>query len=128
MAKKKSTKIFVLDTSVILHDHQSFYNFEENYIAIPITVLEELDNFKKGADTKNFAAREFIRNIDKLSEGKNIETWHPIPKTKGKFQVTFYSNDLEVDAEKIFLEQKADHRILNTVLHLKKQEKDLLDN
>ncbi len=124
MAKKKNIKIFVLDTSVILHDHQSFYNFEENYIAIPITVLEELDNFKKGADTKNFAAREFIRNIDKLSEGKNIEIWHPIPKTNGKFQVTFYSSDLEVDAEKIFLEQKADHRILNTVLHLKKQEKD----
>ena len=49
MAKrKKIKKIFVLDTSVILHDHDSIKSFEEHDVAIPITVLEELDNFKKG--------------------------------------------------------------------------------
>ena len=48
MAKnKKLNKIFVLDTSVILHDHNSLNCFEENDVAIPITVLEELDNFKR---------------------------------------------------------------------------------
>ena len=49
MAKKikKTKKIFVLDTSVILHDHNVLDCFEENDIAIPITVLEELDNFKR---------------------------------------------------------------------------------
>ena len=53
MAKKskKPKKIFVLDTSVILHDHNVLDCFEENDIAIPITVLEELDNFKRGNDT-----------------------------------------------------------------------------
>ena len=58
---KKLKKIFVLDTSVILHSHDSIMNFEENDIGIPITVLEELDEMKKGNDTKNFEAREFNR-------------------------------------------------------------------
>lgn len=40
-------KLFVLDTNVILHDAGCLFNFEENDIAIPITVLEELDRFKK---------------------------------------------------------------------------------
>ena len=45
-SKEKSVKIFVLDTSVILYDHNAIYNFEEYDVAIPITVLEELDDFK----------------------------------------------------------------------------------
>ena len=36
MAKKK--KIFVLDTSVLLHDHQAITSFGDNDVAIPITV------------------------------------------------------------------------------------------
>ena len=53
MAKKKKVrKIFVLDTSVILHDHNSIKCFDEHDIAIPITVLEELDNFKGGTTLK----------------------------------------------------------------------------
>ena len=47
----KSNKIFVIDTSVILYDHNSIYNFEDNDIVIPIAVFEELDNFKKGNDS-----------------------------------------------------------------------------
>ena len=46
----KKKKIYVLDTSVILHSHDSIMNFEENDIGIPITVLEELDHMKKGND------------------------------------------------------------------------------
>ena len=40
-------KLFVLDTNVILHDSGCIRNFEENDVAIPITVLEELDQFKR---------------------------------------------------------------------------------
>jgi hypothetical protein len=61
MPKKKALpklrKIFVLDTSVILHDHQAVNQFDEHDVAIPISVLEELDAFKKGNDTNNFEAR-----------------------------------------------------------------------
>src|SRR5690606_39193948 len=55
---KSEKKIFVLDTSVILYAHNSIMNFAEHDVVIPITVLEELDQFKKGNDTRNFEARE----------------------------------------------------------------------
>jgi PhoH-like ATPase len=45
-------KIFVLDTSVLLFDHSAMDHFEDNDVVIPITVLEELDNFKIGNETK----------------------------------------------------------------------------
>ena len=54
-------KIFVLDTSVILYDFNALQNFQEHDVAIPITVLEELDQFKKGNSVLNLQAREFIR-------------------------------------------------------------------
>ncbi|MCD4679554.1 MAG: hypothetical protein K8S00_04125 [Bacteroidales bacterium] len=75
MAKKekKQKKIFVLDTSVILYNHNSINSFDDNDVAIPITVLEELDNFKKGNDNKNFEAREFIRILDKLSGNSSLQ-------------------------------------------------------
>jgi PhoH-like ATPase len=73
MAKKQ--QIFVLDTSVLLHDHQAITNFVKNDVAIPITVLEELDKFKIGNDTKNFSAREVIRFIDKLSGNSSLQEW-----------------------------------------------------
>ena len=60
-------KLFVLDTNVILHDSGCIRNFEENDIAIPITVLEELDQFKRGNEDIHFQAREFLRRIDVLT-------------------------------------------------------------
>ena len=118
MATKKATerKIFVLDTSVILYDHKCINNFQEHDVAIPITVLEELDNFKKGNDTINFEAREFIRFLDKLSGQYTLSDWIPINgRGRGKFKVQFNERP-DVDAEKVFVERKADHRILNAAL------------
>jgi PhoH-like ATPase len=121
---KKEKKIFVLDTSVIIYEHNSILNFDEHDVGIPITVLEELDNFKKGNDTKNFEAREFIRLIDKLAKGQMLHQWNPMNgKTKGKFKVLMGTNSA-IDANKIFNEEKPDHRILNSALQLQKEEKD----
>ena len=64
--KKKSTKIFILDTNVILHDHTCIYKFEDNDIVLPIVVLEELDKFKRGNDLINYQAREFVRLLDEI--------------------------------------------------------------
>ncbi|HOY39163.1 MAG TPA: PIN domain-containing protein, partial [Bacteroidales bacterium] len=64
---KNTTKIFVLDTNVLLHDHECLFKFQENDIIIPIVVLEELDHFKRGNDLINFHAREFTRVLDELS-------------------------------------------------------------
>ena len=126
MAKKpkKSKKIFVLDTSVILHDHNVLDCFEENDIAIPITVLEELDNFKRGNDTKNYEAREFIRILDRLSNAYTLQDWIPINgEEKGKFKIILENDTNEADAVKIF-GNKNDHHILNAALSLKNTAKD----
>ncbi|MCB0487274.1 MAG: PhoH family protein [Cyclobacteriaceae bacterium] len=127
MAKsKKENKIFILDTSVIIYEHNSILNFDEHDIGIPITVLEELDNFKKGNDTKNFEAREFIRLIDKLAKGQMLHNWNPLNgKGKGKFKVLMDTgSNGTIDANKVFNEDKADHRILNSALLLQKEQKD----
>ncbi len=115
---EKDKKIFVLDTSVIIYDHMAAKSFKEHDVVIPITVLEELDNFKKGNDTKNFAAREFTRYIDKISDGNTLQDWIPINgKGHGNIKIEMHQ-DSKIDAEKVFGERKADHRILNTALYL----------
>jgi PhoH-like ATPase len=117
-------KIFVLDTSVIIYDHTAIKSFKEHDVVIPITVLEELDNFKKGNDTKNFAAREFSRYIDKVSINKSLQDWVNINgKGHGKFKIEMHQH-ASIDAEKVFGERKADHRILNSALYLSEQYPD----
>ncbi|MEM0940013.1 MAG: PhoH family protein [Bacteroidota bacterium] len=122
MAKSSQKKIFVLDTSVILFSHDSILNFAEHDVGIPITVLEELDQFKKGNDTKNFEAREFIRLLDKLAKDQNLNEWITLNgRAKGNFKVIMDS-DSTLDATKIFADNKNDHRILNAALTVKEQE------
>ena len=65
-------KIFVLDTSVILYDHDAINNFQEHDVAVPVLVLEELDNFKSGNETRNFEARNFLRLVDQASKSNLI--------------------------------------------------------
>ncbi len=121
---KKLKKIFVLDTSVILHSHDSIMNFEENDIGIPITVLEELDEMKKGNDTKNFEAREFIRLIDKLSKHEMLDKWISLNgKNKGNFKVLV---DKKNDINNVFNDEINDHKILNSAVQLQKEEKNKL--
>jgi len=118
-AKKiKQKKIFVLDTSVILYNHNSIYSFDDNDVAIPITVLEELDNFKKGNDTKNFEAREFIREMDRLSGNFNLTEWLPMGGKLGNFKVVMNGKGKHLDAVRILGEDKGDHRIINSALAL----------
>lgn len=119
----ENRKIFILDTSVILHDHQAVNQFEEHDVAIPISVLEELDSFKKGNDTINFEARQFIRFIDKLSEGNSLNQWIQLSSERpSQFTVIMEeSGTIEQNAVKIFGDRKADHLILNAALHVKQQ-------
>ncbi|MBS4056373.1 MAG: PhoH family protein [Bacteroidetes bacterium] len=116
--KTKPDKIFVLDTSVILYNHNAINTFEDNDVAIPITVFEELDNFKKGNDTKNFEAREFIRFMDKISGKTTMKTWRRLNgPTKGRFKVLMNEKS-KTDARSVFGGDKPDHRILNAALKL----------
>jgi len=123
MAVKNKKRIYVLDTSVIIYDHEAMNHFEEHDVAIPITVLEELDNFKKGNDTKNFAARAFSRVVDELSKDFSLQAWIPLKKgsTKGNFKVLMNDQN-ELDAERVFGVQKNDHKILNAAMALQRIE------
>ncbi len=115
-------KIFVLDTSVILYDHDAFQNFQEHDVAIPIQVLEELDNFKAGNDTRNYEARSFIRVMDNISKNALLNEWIPLKgKGRGSFKVVMDDIPAKVNAEDIFGEGKFDHRILNAALSLQEQ-------
>ena len=125
--KKKQNKIFVLDTSVILFDHNSIHNFEDNDVAIPITVLEELDNFKKGSDTKNFEAREFIRTLDRLSESHLLQEWNQLNgPDKGKFKVIMEDQQGQTEADIILGGNKNDHKILNAAINLAEENPESL--
>ncbi|MDD4847524.1 MAG: PhoH family protein [Bacteroidales bacterium] len=115
---KGQPKIFVFDTSVILHDHNAVFSFDDNDIVIPITVLEELDNFKKGNDTKNFECREFIRIMDRLSQKSSLQKWTPIgEQVTGRIKVILNESSKK-DATKIFGSNKNDHWILNAALRI----------
>ncbi|MFD0941297.1 PhoH family protein [Pedobacter boryungensis] len=123
MAKKELTKkIFVLDTSVILYDHNAINNFQEHDVAVPVLVLEELDNFKSGNDTRNFEARSFIRLIDQASKNHLINKWISLTKiSQGKFKIILDESPKKINAEKLFGEGKFDNRILNSALVLKEE-------
>jgi PhoH-like ATPase len=117
-----TAKIFVLDTSVLLHDHDSITSFADNDIAIPITVLEELDKFKLGNDTKNFSAREVIRFIDRLSANENLQDWIDLGNGLGRFKILLEHSPAALDAQRIYSSDKNDHKIINAALALKEHE------
>ncbi|MBL7898823.1 MAG: PhoH family protein, partial [Crocinitomicaceae bacterium] len=108
---------------VLLFDHQSVQNFKDHDVAIPITVLEELDRFKIGNDTKNFQAREIIRYLDKLSGHHNMDQWLSLGSKRGRLKIVMSNLVNGRNAEKIYGEGKNDHKIINAALTLAEAEK-----
>jgi len=115
----RSTKLFVLDTNVILHDSSCIYEFDEHDIAIPIAVLEELDHFKKGNDMLNYHARQFARSLDALSGDKLFDGGVKIGLKKGRISMRL-DQPFHPDLVLSFSNQNPDHRILNCAYHLAK--------
>ena len=104
-------KTFVIDTNVLLHDYKCIHNFEEHDIVIPITVLEELDRFKKGNDIINLHAREFTRELDKLTGDKLFNGGLSLGRGKGKLSIATGSKPSD-KLSTSFPENTPDHRIL----------------
>ena len=111
------SKLFVLDTNVILHDARCIRSFEENDIAIPITVLEELDRFKRGNQDINMQAREFLRRLDELTGDLLADEGASLGEGLGSIRVVLAAQRDERIA-RIFVSDSPDHRILNTALAL----------
>lgn len=118
--KKSNTKLFVLDTNVLLHDYSCIYHFQDNDIVIPIVSLEELDRFKKGNDQINFNAREFTRELDSLIG--NLFPVDGIKLGKGRGMLFLETGKpFSKELNDSFSEQTADHRILAIADYLKNQ-------
>lgn len=66
------SKVYILDTNVILSDAESIFNFDEHHVIIPITVIEELDKFKKDKSELGANARAFSRHMDFLRKYGNL--------------------------------------------------------
>ncbi len=117
MVPPNKPKLFVLDTNVILHDSSCLNHFEENNIVIPITVLEELDNFKRGNEMINFHAREFLRQIDKITGDIISDDGVPLGNGYGSLRVVVHG-ELEQEIKEIFQKETPDHRILSCAFYL----------
>lgn len=68
LGEKGNIKTFVLDTNVLIHDPESIFAFEDNYVVIPIVVIEELDGLKKGMNAVGVSARKALKIIDSLKD------------------------------------------------------------
>lgn len=109
-------KIFVLDTNVILHDHKAIRKFQDNNLVIPVAVVEELDKFKKGNDALAYNARGFMRDIDRITEGKDFgRDGLPIAPGLGRIKVE-PNHPFSEEYAAMFKDDIQDHRILSTAM------------
>ena len=117
-------KIFVLDTNIILHDHQAIKHFQDNDLVIPIAVIEELDKFKKGNDALSFNARAFMREINKLTDKREFgPEGISLGKRLGRLRIE-PNHPFAPALADLFRDDTQDHRILSTAMWVRDQNPD----
>ena len=117
-------KIFILDTNIILHDHNAIRCFQENDLVIPIAVIEELDKFKKGNDALSFNARAFMREINKLTDKKEFgPEGISLGKKLGRIKIE-PNHPFAPEFADLFRDDTQDHRILSTAMWVRDQNPD----
>lgn len=123
-AKVKQPKIFVLDTNIVLHDYKAIRKFQDNDVFIPMAVIEELDKFKKGNDALSYNARGFMREINKLTEGKMFGKYGvPMGKKLGNIKIE-PNHPFPEGLEDLFRDDTQDHRILSTSIWIRDNNPD----
>jgi len=114
-------KNFVFDTNVLLHDPQAIYKFQDNNVIIPITVLEELDNFKRNIDELGRASRLIGRAMDKLRSQGSLSKGVPIGKG-GTLRIEISGDESLLP--KSFMGKRGDNLILATAYKLHREQPD----
>lgn len=115
-------KYFVLDTNVLLHNSDAINSFSDNYVVLPMTVIEELDNFKSHSDELGRNARGVVRQLDslrtrgKLGEGVKMENGGTLQIITHESQAAFAGLDMSVP----------DNRILSVAYNLHKDGKRVI--
>jgi len=127
-SKRKSTgptKLFVLDTNVLLHDPMCLFRFEEHDIFLPMIVLEELDGHKKGMTEVARNARQTSRTLDALAaEGSDIAKGLVLSSTghsEAGGHLLFQTRPLSGELPMALPQGKADNQILGVVEALRKE-------
>jgi PhoH-like ATPase len=120
---KRNPKTFILDTNVILHDASCILQFQEHDIVIPLTVIEELDHFKRGNQVINLNAREFARTLDSMTGQALFNSGVSIGKGKGKVRIAI-NKGISSEIKDIFKEDTPDHRILTAAYEWSKKNKN----
>lgn len=115
-------KIFVLDTNVLIHSPQALFSFEDNRVVVPIVVLEEIDQFKKGVDEKSRNARQIGRYLDSLRTQGSLQEGVRM-ENGGTIQVTV-NKDVTDTADKLFFLDRIDNLIIGTALYFKEKYPD----
>lgn len=123
---KKATRLYVLDTNVLIHDPAALYHFEEHDVVIPMTVLEELDKHKNGIREIARTARQVSRTLSDLTSQvtfEEVQDGIPIPRLSGdsgRLHFLCY-NDLKLLDE---VSDSPDNRILAETCRLRDERPD----
>jgi len=116
------TKIFVLDTNVLLHDPQALYAFDDNEVIIPAVVLEEIDSKKRLADELGRNARHVSRLLDGMREEGRLHEGIPLPR--GGLLKVELNHRSYVRVQEMFGEMSNDNRILAVALNYHMEEEE----
>ncbi|KXS38325.1 MAG: PhoH-like ATPase [Halomonadaceae bacterium T82-2] len=122
---KKATRLYVLDTNVLIHDPAALYHFEEHDVVIPMTVLEELDKHKNGLRDIARTARQVSRTLSELTANATfdeIRAGIQLPGTgqTGRLRFLCYSDLKPLDP----LEDSPDNRLLAETCRLRDERPD----
>lgn len=112
-------KIFILDTNVLIHNPQALFSFEENRVVIPIVVIEEIDQFKKGVDEKSRNARQIGRYLDALRTRGSLQEGVTMDNG-GTVQVSV-NKDVTDAASQLFFLDRIDNLIIGTALYFQQK-------
>jgi PhoH-like ATPase len=118
---ERMKKVFILDTNVLLSNPLSLFKFDEHDVVIPISVIEEIDTFKKDQSNIGRNAREVSRILDKLRSRGTLSSGIPIfPDRDDSGQLFVYLGQ-NMDILPELLISNADNHILAIGLTLQKQ-------
>ncbi|BCR05335.1 hypothetical protein DESUT3_24040 [Desulfuromonas versatilis] len=113
-------KTYILDTNVLLHDPQALFRFEDNDLIIPITVIEEIDGFKKDLNEIGRNARQISRFLDSLRAKSHLVDGVELEKG-GLLKVVLYTEQSMKRLPPELRSDRGDNRILAVALQMKEQ-------
>jgi len=115
---KNKIKYYVLDTNVLLHDPQALFKFGDNQLIVPITVIEEIDRFKKDLNETGRNARHVSRVLDGLREKGKLVEGVPL-ESGGSLRVVLHTADAMRKLPTELVDDRGDNRILAVAIDLK---------